>query len=115
MKKKQIKHTIKLTDKERETISRFLMIKSKLIFPKQNSDNFCKIINMLDNTLGKTSFETTEFDAMVDEVRAVMPLIKNIEKECWKAIEREGNSIVAEQFGCEIESIEFLMSDTDGK
>jgi hypothetical protein len=80
--------TIKLTDAERSAISKFLNVKTHTEFPKQQSEKFCRICNMLDNTLGKKEFTVVEFEMIKKEVEIAMAIINKKQNQCLTIIEK---------------------------
>jgi len=86
--------TAKLTEKERTALSNFLMMKSKAQFPKQDSERFSRIINMLGHP-GKKDFTSKEFEMISREFQDAAKLISIIQTGCLKIIEEARKNIVA--------------------
>lgn len=77
--------TVKLTEKERTTLSNFLMMKSKSQFPKQDTERFSRIINVLGHP-GKKDFTVAEYKLICREVKVAAKLILNWQNMCLKII-----------------------------
>jgi len=73
--------TIILTDTERTNLSKFLNVKTHTEFPKQQSEKFSRICNMLDNTHGKKEFTMVE-------VGIAVAIINKKQNQCLTIIEK---------------------------
>ena len=86
--------TVKLTKKERTNLSKFLMVKSKAQFPKQDTEQFSRIINMLGHP-GKKEFTAKEFNIVARETKVAARSILKIQAGCLKIIEMAGKNVAA--------------------